>query len=222
MLERKRKLEEKMDTHVLNLQEIKQVATTEKKERKQKNTPLLLFFLGLFMIVMGILYPIIMDTLDDPPTEISDIDRVDEGEKTTPVEGGSVSSKLNCVTVVTDQKISKTVRDTYEFEKELLTKISTTTEIKALNDEGKLQVSNGASTFYSLYGSVDTAGVSKNINLAGDNSSLTTVLTIDYNRFDMNQYNRTHPQAPFFTTYESGTSKADVTKSMLAQGATCE
>jgi len=215
MLGRRKELEQKMDTHVLNLQEIKQAASTEKKVKKQRSTSLLLFFLGLFMIVMGILYPIIMDTIHAESEEVSN--NAKENTETT----SKVVDRLSCTYSENGIKINKVVKEEYEFDHAGLIKITTTTDLTAVTDEGKADITTGATNFNSLYGSIDAAGIEKKANLATDSSGLITILSIDYHKFNVDKYNANHADKPFFVQYQQGTKKEVIQQAATSQNALC-
>lgn len=221
MLGKKKNLEEKMDTHVLNLQEIKEAATNEKKIKKQKGMPLLLFFLGLFMIVMGILYPIIRDTFQKDGSEVSKTSKL-EKESTKEKESTSIISSLSCTVNETGTRLKKEIKDVYEFDQKGLVKVTTTTDLMAINEMGKVDITTSATTFNSLYGSIEATGVEKKANLATDGGALITILVIDFTKFNVEKYNKSHPDRPFFVTYPKGTSKEEIQKTATLQGAVCQ
>lgn len=221
MLGKKKNLEEKMDTHVLNLQEIKEAARNEKNSKKQKGMPLLLFFLGLFMIVMGILYPIIQDTLQKDDSEVSKTSQL-EKEAVKEKETASIISNLTCTVNETGTRLKKEIKDVYQFDEKGLVKVTTTTDLVAINETGKVDITTSATTFNSLYGSIEAKGIEKKANLATDGGALITILSIDFTKFNVEKYNKSHPDHPFFITYPKGTSKEEIQKTATLQGAVCQ
>ena len=210
-----------MDTHVLNLQEIKEAAKNEKKAKKQRGMPLLLFFLGLFMIVMGILYPVIRDTLKKDESAVLKSSKL-EKETVKEKESNSITSSLSCTISEVGIKLKKEIKDVYEFNEKGLVKVTTTTDLMAINEMGKADITTSATTFNSLYGSVEAEGVEKKANLATDRGALITILSIDFNKFNVEKYNKSHPESPFFVTYPKGTSREEIQKTATLQGAVCQ
>lgn len=220
---RKRKdLEEKLDTQVINLQAIKEAATTEKKEKKKRSTSLLLFFLGLFMIVMGILYPIIMDTIHGPATDVSDVEQLEDENSTTDDTQQETKNQLTCSLNQVSDGLNSTSSNVFEFNEAGLIKVTTTTKMTATTEEAKQQIIASASAFNTVYGSLVATGIESKIITAQDNSSLTTTLSIDYNVFDLEQYNEQNANSTLSISYTKGMTKDQVQQQMIATGATCQ
>lgn len=226
MLGKNKKLEEKMDTQVLNLQAMKQVASTEKKVKKKKNIALLLLFLGLFMIIMGILYPIIIDTVNSE--NAGDISKNDnnstndipkENEETVVPDS---TTMLSCTMSEPSEKVNKTTQVEFEFNSAGLIKYTITTNEVAVTTDGNRLIASSASLFNSTYGAVQSSGIEKRANLSPDNKNLTTVLSVDYEHFNVEQYNSNHPNAPFTVSYNVGTSKDAIQQLMVQQNASCQ
>lgn len=223
MLGRNKKVAQKLDTQVINLEAMKQVASFEKQTKKQKNIALLLLFLGLFMIVMGVLYPIILDTVSGGTDDTSSTENIN-GKDSVATNGNQTSTISTLVCTQTDEGTDnvKTIKDEYEFSSSGLVQFKTTTTILAKTEIGREKINQSTITFSTLYGNVEAAGVSKNVNVAADNSTLTTVFSLDYRQFDLTEYNKLHADNPVFVTYQMNTKKSEIKKAMTAQGVSCE
>jgi len=223
MLGKKKRVEEKLDTQVINLEAMKQAVSFEKQATKKKNIALLLLFLGLFMIIMGILYPIIVETIAGSPTEISSAENIQKEDDSIPTNvDQKKKDTLICTQMSEEIDDAKSIKDEYEFLENKLVKFTTTTTITAKTDVGREKVGQSMLTFSTLYGNVEAQGVSKNVNVSADNSMLTTVFAVDYSEFDLAEYNKLHADQPVFVTYQKNTKKSEIEKAMKAQGVTCE
>jgi len=226
MLGKKKRLEEKMDTQVINLQAMKQVASTEKRAKKKKSLALLLLFLGLFMIIMGILYPIILDTVNEETnnsnhTQNSKDDKLSQDDDSI-TSNDEKKVLLSCTTTTSTGKVNKITQLEFEFKNNSLVKYTITTNENAITADGNTQVVASNTLFNSTYGLIKADGIEKRANLSPDNKNLTTVLSVDYEVFNAGEYNSAHPDAMFFDSYNASSSKEEIGQMMIQQGASCK
>ncbi len=170
---KKKKIEEELlQTHVLNLSEIRQAEACE-NVIKNKKMPVIMSFLGIILIMFGFLYPKLTDYLVNS-NEISYVSKLEK-------------NKLTCLSEFYEPtntyKISSRV--VYNFKDNRLTSSNMETIISMVNYDSMV-LTNLNNYYNSLYQNVTS--VQYNITLF--NNSLIFNRTInDYDDFDINLYN---------------------------------
>ncbi len=220
MLRKDKKLKDKLDTQVINLKEIKEVASTEKKIKSKKNMALLFLFLGLFLLVLGILYPLIIDGMNHPRKDISSVDKFFDPEKTKKQE--EKENKLTCDYVQETEDLTTAKKLEFIFDSEGLTQYREVTNFEAKTEAGKEQNVTTSNNSTEKYSHMVAEGLNSIIDLSEDYNRLTLTFEINYLVFDLDRYIENPENTPLEVSYARGRKKEEITQQLAEQNITCK
>lgn len=203
MLGKNKKLQEKMNTQVVNLQEI---GVEYANEKKKKNLSLFLLFVGLFMIIMGILFPVIMGTVQEE----------------SKLQAVAVDTEpLSCIKSEKNGGIVVNTNYIYEFNQSGLIKMKIMANLVTAGEA----VDTAIELFDTAYESISAPGLETEIKVDHDTNSLTTIFSVDYNSFNLEDFKNEHSNDSFrlaYLEFTKGLSRETVVKKIVEQGGTCQ
>jgi len=195
---------------VLNMEDVEQTVIYEK--RTSKRPAIMLLISGLFSIIMGILYPVIMNSLDG----------TNEGVEEAP-EQIVFRYRLDCNLAIagnTDGTDSNT-SITFNFENSRLVNYTKTINIvpTAGNNMGVNNIQNYFNTF-KTYEENQIPGYT--ISTEAVNNGFNSSVTVDFKKFDLNKLPNNYTNNTFTNVnYEALQSVSKVKEQVLLSGYTC-
>ncbi len=196
MLEKSNGMQKKVDTK-----------TDYEVTKKQKNISLLLLFVGLFMIIIGILFPVIMGSVE----VMSDVPQAMEIER----------QSLSCMKNENGSGIVSNTNYIYEFNHDGLIKMKVMYNLMSTEKtiDEFMAISNIS------YESISAPGLETAITVNHENNSLTTVFSVDYSKFSLEDYQKDYLNTSLnleYLSYKKGFSREKVEKKILGEGGSCQ
>lgn len=211
MSKKKQAQEELIKTHVLNLNEIREVEKQDQKARKQK-VPIVFFIIGIILVIIGIIYSIILTNNNKQETKKNN--------------ESSIKDKLTCIANLKDDVFNVNIHTetiyTFKNNQLLLSQTTSTTDTINTNDNNTLMViqMNIINGTYGINPYTDPSnGVSVSMSIL--NNTLNINSNIDYTKFtqlDKQTLINNYLQIPTFTNKNS---YEEVKKESEKKGALC-
>lgn len=204
----KKESEDLLQTHVLNLKEIRQAA--EKMARIQyKRTSIYICLLGIFLIVFGVSFPK-LKSLFKTETKKDAIEYATKIEKNTIICLSEYIEATNTYKIVT--------KSTYTFDSLGLSSKESITAISMVNQNDMTSLPELDARYKSLY--PNTSGVTNSISIK--NNILYFKQNIpDYSLFDIHNYNPEINHVNKTNTFIGGESMDIVKKKEISLGSSC-
>lgn len=207
MIKKKQTEEELLQTHVLNLSEIRQAEEKEKGIRKER-LPIFLIVVGFLCIATGFIFSGIVNNFSS--------NKKNEKELAT----GINQESLTCLSEFFDESNSYKVinKIVYYFDDSILKSSEMNTEISFINMNDIGSIQNLVNNYKSLYSSVN--GVTYNIYLK--NSTIYFNRNINnYNSFDVSLYNPVISKLNHTNIFEGDEKLSDVKEKEILLGNSC-
>lgn len=197
--------EDIIKTHVLNLDEIREA---EKKDKRNKNKKIIAItsIVGIFLIVLGILYPFITDKIL---------------KKEEPKKKQKSKEILTCTSNFENKvlNINISVQKTYNFKKNKLFSSTNKTIFRSKNND-QLSINKLYQRYNQLYLENKTLGVIYNINYKETELTIIEVID-DYNKINIEEYDTTLNTDSKTLIYSTKHNYEDIKKQSEQLGALC-
>lgn len=197
-------------TQVLNFNDVEETAIYEQKTSKR---PIFMLALaGLFSIVMGFLYPVIMHAIDG------------DEEETPVVESSVYKSALNCK-IEANNSIDGTNSVTnvvFNFENSMLVSYTKTLSMLPItnNSTGTATITNYLASYKALESNTIAGYVIKSESV---DTGFNSTLTVDLKKFNINSLTDTYTSTSFTNVnYELNQNYDKVKEQMNLAGYTCD
>lgn len=201
----KKRQEEIIKTHVLNLDEIREAETKDKKQTAKKRI-IITSTIGVILILSGILYPIITKNLitkEEPKKKVK--------QKNTLVCTANFENK--------DLNIKISVKKRYNFKDERLS--NSLNEITfSTNSNDKTAIEALYQKYIGLYSENKTAGAIYKISYKEKNITITEVIS-DYKTLDLKTYDSTLNNDVKTLLFSSKYTYEDIKKQSEQLGSLC-
>ncbi len=206
------------NTQVLNISDVERAY----RNKNNKRPALMLAFAGLFAIVMGILYPIIMSSLEDEETPS---EPVTEEKEENPAESETANSELACTynAVASVDGVDTKIDINFTFNDNKLTNFTKTQNITptAGSTVGATTLTNLATSYQALNTTDELPGYS--LETTATQSQVTSILTVDMTVIDKTKLADQYKANTFTNVlYEKDQTKEQVMATAQTEGYTCK
>lgn len=210
MTKKKQTEEELLQTHVLNLSEIRNAEHSEKVSRSKK-IPVVLLVFGIICITAGFIYSTIIEyNADDSNT------KDDKGE----LVAGINQEHLTCISEFHDESNNYKVENKiiYYFDNSKLRSSEMSTVISFTNSTDAESLKNLTNNYKNLY--TNSQDITYNI-YCKDNSLYFNSNIKDYNSFDISSYSPIINTINHTTIFEGGEKISNVKEKEISLGNSC-